>query len=64
MPNQPELNAWYVSIAARLIRPEMRQSDYTQLRRVAEILNPDKRGYVKILNDDVRKVAPHIEITD
>lgn len=64
MPNNPTANAHFVSIAARMIRPEMTQSDYDKLREVAEMLNPNKLGYVKTLNDDVRKIAPEIETRD
>lgn len=59
--NREQHNAMYVSIAAKLVRPEMTQDDYDKLRDVAGILNPNERGYVKILNDDVAKLAPHIE---
>ncbi len=61
---RPEVNAHFVSIAARMINPEMTQSDYDKLREVAEMLNPNKLGYVKTLNDDVRKIAPEIETRD
>jgi len=64
MPNNPAANAEFVRIAAKLVRPEMTQDDYNKLRDVAEMLNPTKRGYVKTLNDDVRKIAPHIVIAD
>jgi hypothetical protein len=61
MPNNPNANAAFISIAAKLIKPDMTQSDYDKLRDVAEMLNPNKMGYVKTLNDDVEKIAPSIK---
>lgn len=56
----PDVIAKFVELAARLITPDMTQSDYDKLRDVAAILNPSENGFVKTLNDDVTKIAPHI----
>jgi len=56
----PDVIGKFVALAAQLITPDMTQSDYDKLYDVAAILNPNKRGYVKTLNDDVTKIAPHI----
>jgi len=61
MPNNPNANAKFVEIAAQLIKPDMTQSDYNKLRDVAEMLNPTGNGFVKILNNDVARVAPNIK---
>ena len=56
----PDVIGKFIELAARLITPDMIQSDYNTLRDVAGILNPNERGYVASLNRDVEKIAPHI----
>jgi len=56
-------NSQFVSLAAQLIRREMTQGDYDKLYEVAVMLNPTKNGYVRLLNHDVSKIAPHITLS-
>lgn len=58
--NREQHNAAFVRAAAILVRADMTQDDYDKLRDIAGILNPSGNGYVKILNDDVTNLAPHI----
>lgn len=58
----PDVNAKFIALAVSLVTPIMTQSDYDKLRDVADVLNPDGEGYVKMLNDAVRETAPFIEI--
>lgn len=61
MPNNEFANAKFVEIAAKMIKPDMTQTDYDKLREVAGMLNPTGNGFVKMLNDDVKRVAPKIK---
>ena len=61
MPNNENANAKFVEIAAKMIKPDMTQTDYDKLREVAGMLNPTGNGFVKMLNDDVKRVAPKIK---
>jgi hypothetical protein len=58
--NREQHNARFVRAAAVLVRHDMTQDDYDKLRDIAGILNPSGNGYVRILNNDVAKLAPHI----
>lgn len=64
MKNSPGINAQFIRVAARMIKADMTQSDYDKLREVAEMLNPNKLGYVKSLNNDVKRKAPFIKTRD
>lgn len=51
----------FVRLAGILVNDTMTQDDYDKLRDIAGVLNPSGNGYVRMLNDDVTKLAPHIE---
>jgi hypothetical protein len=60
------MNGAFIHMAAKTLEKgeSMTQSEADALMSMAMMCNPDGNGYVQILRDDLRKVAPHIDLRD
>lgn len=66
MPNHEGLNTALIDMATKALEKgaDLTQSEADTVMSFAMMCNPSGNGYVRMLKDDLRRIAPHIDLRE